>query len=72
LKAAMFDIQLKAEGKSRANAGPTSTLEQFLKCYNINTSAGVDHVVSFLRRALQNQDISKNTLMEYFLEDKVE
>jgi hypothetical protein len=65
-KAAMFDIDLKASGKSRANAGPTSTLEQFLRCYEIKTPGAVDNVVSFLRRALQDQTLSKNTLMSYF------
>src|SRR5271169_2963604 len=68
-KAAMFDIDLKASGKSRANAGPASTLEVFLKCYDIKTSAAVDHIVSFLRRALSDQNISKNTLMNYFTDE---
>jgi hypothetical protein len=69
LKAAMFDIELKASGKSRANAGPDSSLEEFLKCYQINTSLAVDHIVSFLRRALNDQNISKHTLISYFTED---
>ena len=68
LKAAMFDIELKASGKSRANAGPDSSLEEFLKCYQINTSLAVDHIVSFLRRALNDQNISKHTLISEFLE----
>jgi hypothetical protein len=67
-KAAMFDIELKASGKSRANAGPNCTLEHFLRCYDIKTSAAVDNIVSFLRRAMHTQEISKNTLMSYFLE----
>jgi len=66
LKAAMFDIELKASGKSRANAGPDSTLEHFLKCYGINSSAGCDHIVTFLRRALADETISRHTLMVYF------
>jgi len=73
-KAAMFDIELKAKGQSRANAGPESTLEQFLRCYDIKTTAAVDNIVSFIRRALQTQEVSRNTPMSYFLdsEDKQE
>lgn len=70
-KAAMFDIELKASGKSRANAGPDSTLETFLKCYEIK-GGSVDHVVSFLRKALDNELLSKHTTMDYFLEEKPE
>jgi hypothetical protein len=68
-KAAMFDIDLKASGKSRANAGPNSSLEDFLRCYEIKSSLAVENVVSFLRRALNDETISKHTLISYFLEE---
>ena len=68
-KAAMFDIELKASGKSRANASPNSSLEEFLRCYEIKSSLAVDNVVSFLRRALNDQNISKHTQISYFIEE---
>lgn len=66
-KAAMFDIELKASGKSRANAGPNSSIETFLKCYGIS-GGGVDNVVSFLRKAMNAEELSRHTEMSYFLE----
>lgn len=71
-KASMFDIELKASGKSRANAGPSSSLEHFLKCYGINSTAAADNVIAFLRRALSDENITRNTPMSYFMDDKVE
>lgn len=67
-KAAVFDVQLKIEGKSRANVKPDSPLEQLLICYGVKTSGAVDNVVSFLKRALGDDNITRHTPCSYFLE----
>lgn len=68
-KAAMFDIELKASGKSRANAGPASSLEEFLRCYEIRTPLAADQIVKFLRRALEDENITRHTQISYFTEE---
>lgn len=66
-KAAVFDVTLKLEGKSRAGLQPTDTLSQLLACYGITGKVSNDHVVSFLRRALKDDSVSANTQLSYFL-----
>lgn len=69
-KAALFDLQIKMEGNSRAKkVSPDSTLESLLACYEIYTRAALDHIVSFLRRSLKDADISCQTPLSYFLEN---
>jgi hypothetical protein len=71
-KACVYDIDLKLRGQSRAGLKPTDHLENLLGVYNIHHKVGIDHVVSFLRRALDDQTISKNTPLSYFLENSPE
>lgn len=66
-KAALFDMQLKLEGKSRAGLKPTDKLENLLRVYGITQLGGMANVVSFLRRAFKDQSISKETELSYFL-----
>lgn len=66
-KAAVFDVTLKLEGKSRAGLKPTDTLTNLLGCYGISGKVSLDHIVSFLRRALKNNDITANTPLSEFL-----
>lgn len=65
-KAAVFDVQKKLEGKSRAGLKATDRLENLLGVYNIKDKLPVDHIVSFLRRALADQNISSKTELSYF------
>src|SRR6266850_2635193 len=71
-KAACFDAQLKLEGNSRAGLKPTDTLTNLLGVYGIKEPGGISNVVSFLRRALKDQDINKDTPLSYFLDSSKE
>lgn len=65
-KAALFDMELKITGKSRAGLLSTSTLANVLGVYGIKELGGVSTVVSFLRRALGDQAIDSTTPLSYF------
>lgn len=71
-KAAIFDCELKISGNSRAGLKPTDTLTNLLGVYGIKEPGGISNVVSFLRRALKDQDISKDTPLSYFLDSSKE
>ncbi len=64
-KAALFDCRLKVDGLSRAKLTGDSTLENLLGAYGITTPGAIGNVVSFIRRALKNQDITKDTTLSY-------
>lgn len=70
-RAAIFDVQLKMEGKSRAGLKPTDTLANLLGCYGLKED-NVRPVVLFLKRALDDQSISNSTPLSYFLPEKKE
>lgn len=66
-KSAIFDVELKLRGQSRAGLKPDDKLENLLRVYGISQLGGMSNVVSFLRRALKDQNISKETPLSYFL-----
>jgi len=68
-KAALFDLELKLTGKSRARVKSDGTLAELLACYEIYTSAAAENVISFVRRALKDQTINMKTPVSYFLEE---
>lgn len=65
-KAGLFDIELKITGKSRAGLQATDTLANLLAVYGIKEPGGISNIVSFLRRALSDQEISAATSLSYF------
>lgn len=65
-KAALFDIELKITGKSRAGLTPDSTLTNLLAVYGIKELGGISTIVSFLRRALKDSTLSGSTPLSYF------
>jgi hypothetical protein len=69
-KAGLFDLELKLSGKSRANVSADSPLEKLLVCYNINTKAAMDNIVSFIKRGLRDDTVTVHTPVSYFLEAK--
>ena len=69
-RASVFDLEKKLSGQSRAGLKPTDRLENLLGVYEIKGEVGITKVVNFLRRALNDQNISKNTPLEYFLKDE--
>jgi hypothetical protein len=67
-KAAVFDVQLKVEGKSRAGLKPTDTVTNLLGVYGVKEILGIKAVVEFMRKALKDDTLSKDTPLSYFLE----
>ncbi len=65
-KAALYDCELKISGNSRAGLKSTDTLTNLLGVYGIKEPGGISNIVSFLRRALKDQDITKDTSLSYF------
>lgn len=68
--AAVFDVTVKISGKSRTKLRPENELEHLLGVYKIKSVWDVDKILSFLRRALKDQDIGRHTLLSYFMETK--
>lgn len=65
-KAALFDVELKITGRSHAGVQTTDTLRNLLAVYGVRETMAVDHVVSFLRRALKDVGIMPDTPLVYF------
>jgi hypothetical protein len=71
-KASLFDAELKLSGNSRAGLKPTDTLTNILGVYGVKELGGIKAVVLFLRKALDDETISKETPLTYFLEHPAE
>lgn len=67
-KAAMFDAELKISGHSRAGLKPTDTMTNLLGVYGLNNPQAVKRVINFLRRALENENISASTPLSFFID----
>ena len=67
-RAASFDLDLKVKGESRAGLKKDDLLENLLRVYQITEPAGQQQVVKFLRRALKDQEITRQTPLSYFRE----
>lgn len=70
-KAAVYDMELKVKGKSRAGLKPEDRLKNLLGVYEIKEYIEIDSIVSFLRHALKDPSITKDTPLSYFIEDQV-
>ena len=69
-RAAVFDISLKLEGRSRAGIKVTDTLANLLRVYDVKDGLGMDKAVSFIKRALDDPSISRDTPLEFFREER--
>jgi hypothetical protein len=67
-RAASFDIALKCSGTSRAGIKTDDKLENLLRVFQVDQKLGQDQVIKFLKRALKNQEISRQTPLSWFLE----
>jgi hypothetical protein len=67
-RAGYFDLEKKISGSSRANIKTTDTLASLLRVYGISDPGNVKKIISFLRRALQDEKVSEKTILEYFNE----
>jgi hypothetical protein len=69
-QSAVFDAVIKISGRSNSGINKTDLLRNLLGVYGINQDKDQTQVVSFLRKALQNPDISLQTPLSYFAEVK--
>jgi len=68
MKAGLFDLELKIKGQSRAGLKTTDSLTSLLALYGVQSKQAVDSVVSFLKRAMKDQNIKASTELSYFIE----
>jgi hypothetical protein len=59
---------MKVSGKSRAGLKEGDKLSNLLRVYGLSESLGQDQVVKYLKRALKDQTINKETPLAYFRE----
>jgi hypothetical protein len=67
-RAATYDVLKKVSGESRAGIKVDDKLENILRVYGVDSKLGMDQVIKFLKRALKNQEISRQTPLSWFLE----
>lgn len=65
-RAALFDLEKKVSGGSRAGIKSTDKLDNVLRVYSITEKLGQQQVVRFLRRALKDENIHTGTPLAYF------
>lgn len=70
-KASVYDMELKVRGQSRAGLKPTDKLKNLLGVYGIKDYIEVDSIVSFLRHALKDSTISRDTSLSYFVQETI-
>ena len=66
-KAALYDLQVKCGGDSRAKIEKDSPLRHLIRCYSMPDQT-IDSIVEFLRKALPGEPISADTPLKYFVE----
>jgi len=67
-KAAVYDMGLKITSNSRARLRQTDTLTNLLGVYRVKSPADIKAVAEFLRKALDDESISPETPLSYFIE----
>ena len=70
-KAGIADLQAKSGGKNH-RLSEDNTLRDLLVLYGFANEQTVKKIVLFLRRSLQDENISANTPIKWFLETSVE
>lgn len=69
IRAGMFDIELKCRGESRAGLKKDDKLENLLRVFQLVEILGQQQVVKFLKRALKDESITRQTPLAWFLEN---
>lgn len=69
-KAGVADVQAKSSGKNH-RLSEDNTLRDLLVLYGFSNEQTVKKVVLFLRRALQDETVSVNTPLKWFLETEI-
>lgn len=70
-KAGVADVQAKSSGKNH-RLSEDNVLRDILVLYGFSNEQTVKKIVLFLRRALQDETVSVNTPLKWFLETSVE
>jgi hypothetical protein len=70
-KAGIADLQAKSSGKNH-RLSEDNTLRDLLVLYGFANEQTVKKIILFLRRSLQDENISANTPIKWFLETSVE
>lgn len=65
--ALLFDLRKKCSGTSHTSLTPTSTLKDLIRVNGFQFTI-TGYVVTFLRRALQDQAVSEDTTLSFFTE----
>ena len=65
----IIDLQIKCSGKSFFKIGPNSTLKDLVCLYG-NPATAASYIVNFLRRALEDDSVTEQTNLSWFLEDQ--
>jgi hypothetical protein len=68
LKAGLFDLELKASGKSRAGLKPTDTIENLCRVYGRSDRGAFNEVANFVAQALDDKSVTPRTELSYFLD----
>lgn len=67
----ILDAQIKCSGRSFSKIGPESTLTDLVCLYG-NPKTAAKHVKNFLRVALEDETISEDTKLSWFIETQLE
>jgi hypothetical protein len=67
-QALLYDLQLKASGKSFARLPDNATINDLMKAYGHTGALVGERIAKFVRKALQNSDIAATTPLTFFLE----
>lgn len=65
-KACLYDVDMKISGASRAGLKTDDKLSNLLRVYGLPDGLGQDQVVKYLKRALKDQSITKETPLSFF------
>ena len=69
IKACLYDLKIKCSGISVANIKADSPIRRLIRCYSMPDHITSD-VVEYLRKALDDDSITSDTPIAYFVEGK--
>lgn len=67
-RAGLYDLEIKCKGGSRCGIKAHDPLDNLLRVYEISELGGQQAVVKFLKRALKDDSINRNTPVNWFVE----
>lgn len=67
-QAAIYDLNVKCSGKSRAKLDDPPTLQGLIRVYSLPDGTA-NYVARYLRKALKDEQIRESTELRYFVEN---